>query len=435
MQEQYDDLTLAISRVLTPVMFCMALAVWFVHSLGDPDSCKRLGRGRQIGQIPLNQDDVVPDTSDGGSQYSSLMAAIFIGIFVVLMVVFTFVLVWLYKNGHSKYIVAWLAIAVFIIFAYVGGLYIFDFCRSRCINMDWVTISVATWNFTIAGLFAVFGVVPRLINQAYLIVMSALMAYIFRTLPGWAIWTILGALVVWDLYAVLNRNGPLKMLVEAARVRDEPLPALVYDTNPADVGRDETAQPAIVLNKKKREKSEKKSKNDTSTRRPQEGEASTSQQENETTSASAPHDSASESPPRQKSRFKRKKARATTSATASGGGGEGESPVGEAEGTRNSEPDEIRVGTMGAHLKLGLGDFVFYSILVSQASQSGAMTTIASFVAILAGLCATLFLVTVYRKALPALPISISVGLIFYFLTRYTVQPFIENLLPELLFY
>jgi Presenilin len=87
------------------------------------------------------------------------------------------------------------------------------------------------------------------------------------------------------------------------------------------------------------------------------------------------------------------------------------------------------------HLLPSFVQFVFYSILVAQASQRGATTAITSFVAILTGLCATLFLVTVYRKALPALPISIVLGLLFYVLTRYTIDPFVNNLLPELLFH
>jgi hypothetical protein len=87
------------------------------------------------------------------------------------------------------------------------------------------------------------------------------------------------------------------------------------------------------------------------------------------------------------------------------------------------------------HLLPSVVQFVFYSILVAQASQRGATTAITSFVAILTGLCATLFLVTVYRKALPALPISIVLGLLFYVLTRYTIDPFVNNLLPELLFH
>jgi presenilin 1 len=37
-------------------------------------------------------------------------------------------------------------------------------------------------------------------------------------------------------------------------------------------------------------------------------------------------------------------------------------------------------------------------------------------------------LLSVFRKALPALPISIGLGVVFYFLTRAVIIPYMDNL-------
>ncbi len=80
-------------------------------------------------------------------------------------------------------------------------------------------------------------------------------------------------------------------------------------------------------------------------------------------------------------------------------------------------------------LKLGLGDFVFYSVLIGRAALYDWITTITCTVAVLNGLTATIFLLIVYSKPLPALPISIILGILFYFLAAMILVPFLESLI------
>jgi presenilin 1 len=53
---------------------------------------------------------------------------------------------------------------------------------------------------------------------------------------------------------------------------------------------------------------------------------------------------------------------------------------------------------------------------------------------ILSGLGGTLVLLSVYHHALPALPISIFLGVIFYLLTRIVIEPWIKAVLTAPLF-
>ncbi|KAL7561480.1 hypothetical protein ACA910_010991 [Epithemia clementina (nom. ined.)] len=98
----------------------------------------------------------------------------------------------------------------------------------------------------------------------------------------------------------------------------------------------------------------------------------------------------------------------------------------------DADGDDGKAG--GAHassIRLGLGDFIFYSVLVSKAAQYSFACFAACMLVILAGLGGTLLLLAMYHQALPALPISILLGITTYLLTRLWVEPWVEAVLQH----
>ena len=97
--------------------------------------------------------------------------------------------------------------------------------------------------------------------------------------------------------------------------------------------------------------------------------------------------------------------------------------------------DDDSVLDMPDGVKLGLGDFIFYSMLVGKAANYDMMTVFASFIGIIAGLGITLLCLAIYDRALPALPFSIALGVLFYFTTRIVLEPFIVPLATHFTFF
>jgi len=95
----------------------------------------------------------------------------------------------------------------------------------------------------------------------------------------------------------------------------------------------------------------------------------------------------------------------------------------------DDDDDSAYEGRFSNTIKLGLGDFIFYSVLVAKSAQYSFPCFISSFLVILAGLGGTLVLLAVYKHALPALPISIFLAVGFYVLVRFMAEPWIHAVL------
>jgi hypothetical protein len=82
----------------------------------------------------------------------------------------------------------------------------------------------------------------------------------------------------------------------------------------------------------------------------------------------------------------------------------------------------------GRYFMLGLGDFVFYGALLGRSALINYQTLITTLVGVLMGLAATIIITTRGTRAMPALPLSIACGLIFYGLTTPLIIPMCNHI-------
>ncbi|KAL3513038.1 hypothetical protein ACH5RR_025755 [Cinchona calisaya] len=422
-----DTIGEEIIRIITPVSICMILVVILVSILnnGSDSSGPSITTMASIAYTEDSSDSIWDKLK--GALLNSL-------VFVAVVTVVTFLLVLLFYLRCTKFLKYYMGFSAFLVLGFIGGEVAIFVIKDLNFPIDAVTFLVVLFNFTVVGVLAVFmEKIAIFVKQGYLVVIGMLVAYWFTLLPEWTTWVLLVAMALYDLAAVLLPGGPLRLLVELAISRDEDIPALVYEARPVTTNHDSGVVQRRVWRERRHVESDSSQNLDASSSdlnpdvsnvlNVNSGSGTLSsvgrdQRERNLVDAEegriARVDSELSAPLIQE--------RIDVHMNLQ------ESP------SENFALEGIGLGSSGA-IKLGLGDFIFYSVLVARAAMYDFMTVYACYLAIIAGLGITLMLLAFYQKALPALPVSVLLGVLFYLLTRLLLEIFVVQCSINLLMF
>jgi presenilin 1 len=399
----------AFSAVVFPVAVTMILSAITVVFVNDGSNGQSTGSA-----LPYLVYEETPNESQEQLFTQGLINALAI---VGGVIVMTFIILALFYFNMMRTLFALIMAQLALLLGFSTGLLMQTALWLLHVPTDAITYSLIFWNFAIGGVVSIFYTVavPEVFTQGYLVIISITMTWVWiRYFPEFTLWILLAVIALYDLCAVLTPCGPLKILVGMMQEKNAVPPGLLYE---ARIQRDgitssnvqgtattttttntNTSGPTIPLN-----------------RRPL---PSPPISEDNDQDVPLPITSSSTSrlmvtiPSSQQQQHQQQFTNNTNTVD--------DNEDNDAESIASSEmPDKS--------IRVGLGDFIFYSIAGSKAALNSFTCFISVFVVVLLGLGMTLVLLAVYKKALPALPFSIFLGLIFYFLTDILIVPRVES--------
>ncbi|KAH0795528.1 Clan AD, family A22, presenilin-like aspartic peptidase [Histomonas meleagridis] len=313
------------------------------------------------------------------------------------IIIVTAILLLCYYHGCTKVIYVWMIIAVTLILSYYVYQTFSQIPAVLNIPTDYLSGAIFILNLVVVGNMSIFWRAPQIVTQIILIFISVLIAIVFLSLPDWTVWILLALLVIYDCCVVLCPFGLLNMLIKKSEERGDEIPALVY------------ASAAYHMP----ESNDSEESNEES-----ESELSEYSNDSQSTSSSS---SSSLSP------------RSTQSNHDEGSHNETEHQTLNVPHLVPQPPEESFVLPPPPKkerdgVRLGLGDFCFYGILITRAARQGWDLTILCIFAVILGLSLTLLILAWLKRPLPALPLSLILGIIFFMIGALTFRRFDANL-------
>jgi presenilin 1 len=434
------------------------------------------------------------DSDGGSSTLATLGLSLANGLVMVSVIcMMTFVIVLLYRFECMKCLIGYMVFSSSTLLGVMGGNVYYVAIQVYNLPVDKLSYVFQLWNFAAVGVISVFYMrgIPTYVTQGYLICTSVILAWHLDYFDEYTTWTLLFMLALYDLCAVLTPCGPLKALVNLMSRENAPeMPGLLYEAELPP----EARRPGVPKNPGASPSNPVPTQSTLRTRADQEDEEGSGVWDNRSNESGPVIEiplavarvynlTVLDIPPQSKAVLGPQMNDRGGSTPLLNGASVDEPMIpenptptqlmaevivrlptngGRIEKVKKSgktmflERDRFgtakrllwvdRLGRVFAEasdgeeesaadgknsIRLGLGDFIFYSVMVGKAAQYSFTTFAACMLVILAGLGGTLVLLSVYHHALPALPISIFLGVFFYVSTRMFMEPWVEAVLTR----
>ncbi|CAF3336196.1 unnamed protein product [Rotaria sp. Silwood1] len=156
------------------------------------------------------------------------IALIIIGIIALatcLLVIFVY-------YGCMKFLYIYLFITVICVFSLLNISILSMIIAQLNSSIDWLTILFFVYNILTIAILSMFWLSPNLIKQIITIYQCIIMIlYVLKIAPEWIAWVLLPLLAIWDMIAVLLPFGPLYLLINLFQKRKLQVPStMVYTT-------------------------------------------------------------------------------------------------------------------------------------------------------------------------------------------------------------
>uniref|UniRef100_A0A0N4ZSG8 Presenilin n=1 Tax=Parastrongyloides trichosuri TaxID=131310 RepID=A0A0N4ZSG8_PARTI len=408
---RYKVITFAFDKAFSPALK-MFLPV-FINMLLTLIIWVGLYDMKQEKNNPFNI-SMLASTSDftTGNQFMDGMVNALCLIFLIGFV--SFVLLTLAIYEFKNIIQAWLSFSLLSVLFGVFSIYIQDFLSIIKIqNQFYLTIAISLIYGSIGSFVFFTKKAPLFLHQIYTVINCAMVSVLYlRSFPESTIWYVLPATILWDIFAVWSPSGPLKRVTERANQYNESILKFMMFTAEND-----NEEKNIHSNDKKNVDSLDNNED--------------SEEYNEDITEESYQDSIEES---EEDSYNRKNSSDYYDNSSEEDEQENEYynyllRINE----RQNEQCEITTAMDALNdnksVRLGLGDFIFYSLLIGKSAvDMSLISTIAAIFAILFGLLLTLVFLQKGDIVVPALPISIFLGMVFHFGSLYLIEPFLNDL-------